>query len=101
MEPVYHFCTAGRLVLWFSEPAGVCFAPRTAPAAVLAAAEASKAEALQTGALTFQVSKRVVDPDIVGFEESIYLVAGFKAKQPPKIGFRKMALPVFRRYQGL
>lgn len=46
MEPVYHFCTAGRLVLWFSEPAGVCFAPRTAPAAVLAAAEASKAEAL-------------------------------------------------------
>jgi hypothetical protein len=45
--------------------------------------------------------KRVIDPDIVSLEESIYLVTGFKAKEPPKVGFRKMALLVFLGHQGL
>lgn len=60
----------------------------------------SKSQRLQGFPFTLEIVERIVLIDIVSLEESVDLVAGFKAKQAPEIGFVNMAQPVFLRGQG-
>jgi hypothetical protein len=61
---------------------------------------ASEAQALQAPAFAFRVFTRVLDPDVMSFEEPIEFVAGLNSQQSLQLGFGEPIAPVLLGQPG-